>query len=99
MNNHGLIHQHCVDARKRHWQEHNKDTVVQIGDFCKIAFGKDKETEHMFVEVAAIDGKKYIGILANDPVIQKHLNYGDTVSFVFSDIEQLISDANRNTRL
>ena len=99
MNNTGIMHKSCSLERKQLWQDQNLNTNIEIGGFCKLPFtdGEKKDieggtsvtVEHMWVEVKEVNGRKYGGVLNNDPVFVD-IECGDSVTFEHEDIEDYL---------
>lgn len=90
----GLLHTHCAEQRKQEWQLNNPNVALQLGYYCKIEFKEGEHTEHMWVVVLVVDNEKgeYSAKLDNDPIGLTNIKCGDTVSFKYKDIEDLIKD-------
>lgn len=93
-----LLHGPCADSRVAEWQEQNKDREIKVGEFCKIGFKLPASKRHggaewMWVRVTDIqdDGKALSGILDNDPVWAQGVACGDTISFKFEDIADVLT--------
>lgn len=77
--------------------------LVVAGDYVKIGFiprGGTTETvngERMWVMVTRIEGRKYFGVLHNEPLafFQKDLKYGDAVEFEARHIIDIIHTTGR----
>jgi uncharacterized protein YegJ (DUF2314 family) len=81
--------------RKQDWQDHNKNKIIKIGDFVKIALQDGKSrAEHCWIKLTDVskDGKTMKGILDNIPVIVKNYVYGDNVSLTRDDIEEHMTE-------
>ena|SRR5690606_17852949 len=91
MNNTGFIHED--DSKKRHeeWQKNNRNTVIKVGGFVKLAFEQDGNVENMFVEVTGSnDQVTFTGVLDNYPIFLTGLKIGDPVTFDRKDIQQYL---------
>ena len=72
--------------------------AVQVGDYVKLSFintSRDPDQvggERMWVMVKKIDGRKYSGVLHNEPIsFQKRaLKYGDKIEFESRHILDII---------
>lgn len=96
LKNIGFIHGHCGAERKRMWQEDNKDTVIEPGDFVKIGFKVTNpelkaEYENMWVKVTHVsdDRQKFRGTLNNES-IGTSLKWGEPLEFERTEIQDLI---------
>lgn len=96
LSNIGFVHGHCGDARKKLWQEENKDTVIEPGNFVKIGFDVTNpelkaQRENMWVKVTHIsnDGLRFRGTLNNES-IGTSLKWGQAVEFNRDEIQDLI---------
>lgn len=59
-----------------------------VGRCVKIAFqSAESAPEHMWVEITGVDGHELIGTLANMPIFVTHLDLGDQVRLVRTQIE------------
>jgi len=96
LSNMGLICPECSDERHKEWQERNKNTLVLLGDYCKIKFTDGDKNEHMFVRIfkATHGGRQdmqqqFTGWLYNDPHYVKNVRFGDEIEFLFNQIEAI----------
>ena len=75
------------DHPESFWLPPKEDRVgVQAGDFVKLIFSiRDGSGERMWVRVEKRKRRKFVGTLANDPVLM-FLEHGDRVSFTSAQI-------------
>jgi len=89
MGNLAVIHKDAGEARRKKFQEENKDLKIGVGDWVKMAFVDGKETEHMWVKIKKVKDKdNFEGVLDNDPIVVHNIKLGDKVTVKRSDIEQ-----------
>ena len=90
-NNIVMVCKDCGDMRKQDWQDHNKDKIIKIGDFVKIALQDSSKSraEHCWIKITKVgkDGKTMEGFLDNIPIYLKKYVYGDNISLRREDIE------------
>ena len=61
-----------------------------IGRNVKICFGKEEDTpEHMWVNIARVEGDELVGTLANSPAFVEGWEFGDEVRLTRDDIEMV----------
>lgn len=88
----GIICNEHADERHEKWQQDNKNTVLRVGDYCKMGFvikKGDPRKEHMWVMITnVIDKDTFKGRLDNDPMLADDLKFGDIVMFKRSDVSQ-----------
>ena len=86
-----------VRQNKRHPEtfsvpNRGQKVAVKVQDYVKIGFIVENGTHRMWVSVTKIEGRKYFGILHNEPmgVDSKILKYGDKVEFESRHILDII---------
>lgn len=90
----------CGQERLQKWQEENKDTIIEKGDFVKIPFIQEidgkKKTEWMWCVVNKISKNQQviIGILDNDPMYVTDVKCGNKYRFGRNQICQLLKEEN-----
>jgi len=79
------------NQRHKEWQQNNKDTVIEVGNYAKMAFKSAQGIEHMWVKITnCMTKNSYIGILYNDPIRATHLKHGEEILFEREMIEEIL---------
>lgn len=95
LGNLGLLHKDAGYKRQADWQNANAKTLIEPGDYVKIAFMEGSEVEWMWVYIEkAIDHDNFEGKLANDPILVHDVKIDDKVTVKRSQIAQLMKKEN-----
>ena len=93
MDNVKLVHGECATERQKAWQQANPNTLISVGEFCKLPIPGNDTVEHMWVKVTDIVGEQmFKGTLFNQPVIIDTCDWGDMIEFGYEDIEDVYID-------
>jgi uncharacterized protein YegJ (DUF2314 family) len=78
----------CGEKKKQEWQDRNKGTKIQIGDFVKVGLTDGTQVEHCWLEVAGVSEDGIVsGILDNIPLFVEGFKYGKMVVVKREEIE------------
>jgi uncharacterized protein YegJ (DUF2314 family) len=84
----------CSDKDRKRWQKNHRNSVIEKGDYIKIAFTDSNGTEHMWVKVsqATMQGnnKVYIGRIDNIPMLLSSYKYKQQIKVGRDEIEDCI---------
>lgn len=83
-----LVCSDCIDEVQKNFRK--SKVLPEVGNYAKLHFYQDKQTENMWVLIKEIKNKTYIGVLHNDPLRINNIKYNDKVEFKYKDIIELL---------
>lgn len=90
----GLVHAECASEYYEKWQRENKDRVIKVGEYAKLAFkhmdGSEGPTERMWVLIEEVyDQTRFRGLLSNHPRMVIGWEFADEVEFTRDEIQDM----------